>query len=84
MPEDIATQKETVQQLWLAVESLNEKHRLPIILRYGQNLSIREIADILEIKEGTVHSRLHNAQKKLAKLLGLDVESVLLLQGSQL
>lgn len=84
LPEDIASQKETVQQLWLAVESLNEKHRLPIILRYGQNLSIREIATILEIKEGTVHSRLHNAQKQLAQRLGLEVESILLLQGGHL
>ena len=34
MPEDIAARNETVQQLWLAVESLNEKHRLPIVLRF--------------------------------------------------
>lgn len=81
LPEDIAAQNETVQQLWLAVESLNEKHRLPIILRYGHNLPIREIADMLGVKEGTVHSRLHNGQKQLARLLDLEIESILLLQG---
>jgi RNA polymerase sigma-70 factor (ECF subfamily) len=83
LPEDIASQNETSQQLWLAVESLNEKHRLPIVLRYGHHLSVGEIATLLDVKEGTVHSRLHNAQKQLARLLDLDVENVLLLQGGQ-
>lgn len=84
LPEEIAAKNETSQQLWLAVESLNEKHRLPIILRYSQNLSIREIGELLDIKEGTVHSRLHNAQKQLARRLDLDIETVLLLQGGLL
>lgn len=84
LPEDIAAHNETVQKLWLAVASLNEKHRLPIILRYGHNLAIKEIAVLLELEEGTVHSRLHNAQKQLARMLDLDVENVLLLQGGQL
>jgi len=83
LPEDIASHNETIQQLWLAVESLNEKHKLPIVLRYGQNLSIREISEVLEIKEGTVNSRLHNAQKQLANMLDIDVEQMLLLQGGQ-
>lgn len=84
LPEDIAAQNEVVQALWLAVASLNEKHRLPIILRYGHNLPVREIAHLLDIKEGTVHSRLHNGHKQLARLLDLEVESVLLLQGESL
>ncbi|MCP5100401.1 MAG: RNA polymerase sigma factor, partial [Chloroflexi bacterium] len=84
LPEELALQNEITQQLWLTVETLNENHRLPIILRYGHNLSIREIASLLDLKEGTVHSRLHNAQKKLAHMLELDVETILLFQGGQL
>ncbi|MEM7333376.1 MAG: RNA polymerase sigma factor [Chloroflexota bacterium] len=84
IPEEIASQNEVKKALWLAVESLPDKHRIPIILRFGHNLPIKEIADILEIREGTVHSRLHYAQKQLARILDLDVESVLLLQGGQL
>ena len=84
LPEDVASQNETSQQLWRAVESLNEKHRLPVILRYGHQLPIKEIAAILEIKEGTVHSRLHHAHRQLARMLSLDVETVLLLQGGVL
>lgn len=81
MPEEIASSQEVVQQLWLAVEQLNEKHRIPIILRYGQGLPIREIARLLDVKEGTVHSRLHNGQKQLARMLDLDREVLLILQG---
>ena len=84
MPEDIASSHEVTQQLWLAVESLGEKHRLPIVLRYGHNLSIKEIAQLLDLKEGTVHSRLHNGQKQLARMLELDAETILLLQGGVL
>ena len=65
--------------LWNAVNGLDDKHRLPIILRYANDLTIREIADILRIPEGTVHSRLHNGCKKLAASLAhLDVESLVL------
>lgn len=58
--------------LWKSVESLDEKHRLPIVLRYYHGFSVREIADILKVKEGTVHSRLSIARDKLrAELEGL-------------
>ena len=83
LPEDIASQHEISQQLWRAVDSLDDKHRLPVILRYGHNLSFHEIATILDIKEGTAHSRLHNAHKKLARMLDIDIEHLWLLQGGQ-
>ena len=55
--------------LWQAINQLKEKQRLPIILRYGHDLSIREIGEVLDIKEGTVRSRLHYAQRVLLILL---------------
>lgn len=51
--------------LWKALEKLGEKHRLPIILRYYHDFSVKEIADILNVKEGTVHSRLAVARERL-------------------
>lgn len=65
-PEQLVVRGEGQTELWAAVESLAEKHRLPLILRYVHGLPVKEIADILEIKEGTVHSRLHYACKKVA------------------
>lgn len=82
LPEEIASKNEETQALWLAVEALAEKHRVPIILRYGHGLPIREIAHLLDIKEGTVHSRLHYAQKQLAQQLKLDVNRLFLSTGA--
>jgi RNA polymerase sigma-70 factor (ECF subfamily) len=56
--------------LWEAIEKLGEKHRLPIILRYYHEFSIKEIAEILKINEGTVHSRLAIARERLRSELG--------------
>ena len=53
-------------ELWQAVENLGEKHRVPVILHYVHDLTATEIADMLEIREGTVYSRLYYACRKLA------------------
>ena len=55
--------------LWETLEKLGEKHRIPIVLRYYHDLSIAEIAEILNIKEGTVHSRLSIGRKRLRTAL---------------
>ena len=63
--EDVIISNEKDAALWKALERLGEKHRIPIVLRYYHDLSIAEIAEILNIKEGTVHSRLSIAREKL-------------------
>ena len=68
-PEESAIQSEGNQLLWTAIDDLDEKHRLPIILRYAHGLSVPEIAQIMAISEGTVHSRLHYARRKLEAYL---------------
>lgn len=52
-----------------AIETLPETHRQVILLREVEGLSYKEIAEILEIKEGTVMSRLFYARKKLQEML---------------
>ena len=71
IPEDMLIQKQANSNLFEIVQSLNEKHRLPIILRYYHNFPVAEIAQILDIPEGTVHSRLNTARKKLR----IDIET---------
>ena len=56
--------------LWSAVNALDEKHRLPVLLRYANGYAVREIAAVLQVPEGTIHSRLHHACRKLAVALG--------------
>lgn len=52
-----------------ALSQLEEKHKQVFELRYFDQLSMKEIADIIEISEGTVKSRLFYATKKLASEL---------------
>ncbi|HMR98154.1 MAG TPA: RNA polymerase sigma factor [Anaerolineales bacterium] len=59
----IETEKE--KAVWNALNELDEKHRMIMVLRYFQELAIREIAEILSLSEGTVHSRLHTARERL-------------------
>jgi RNA polymerase sigma-70 factor (ECF subfamily) len=68
-PEASALRAETNRRLWRAVDSLGEKHRIPVILRYVHELTIPEIAASLGLPEGTVHSRLHHAHRRLHALL---------------
>ena len=68
-PEKTAIQKQADTELWNAIRALDEKHRIPIVLRYYHDLPIADIAAMLNIPPGTVHSRLNHAREKLRALL---------------
>ena len=67
--EEHAIRGESDSALWRAIHRMDEKHRIPIVLRYYHELSITEISEILRIPEGTVHSRLNTARKQLHAVL---------------
>jgi RNA polymerase sigma-70 factor (ECF subfamily) len=69
VPEEQALASERSGELWAAVSRLDEKHRLVVTLRYVHDLPVGEIAAILAVNEGTVHSRLHYARKRLLEML---------------
>lgn len=58
-----------------ALLRLPETHRVVVVLRHYENLKFREIADALDIPEGTVKSRMADAMNELARLLRHCVES---------
>jgi RNA polymerase sigma-70 factor (ECF subfamily) len=64
-PEALSAQHEQEDMVWQAVQGLGEKHRLPVILRYYHDLPVAEIASVLGVSEGTVHSRLSIARDRL-------------------
>ena len=68
-PEKEAVRNESDSALWRAVRTLDEKHRLPVILRYYHDLPVAEIAELLHIPVGTVHSRLNHARASLRSYL---------------
>ncbi len=51
------------------LEKFEDGHRSAFLLRYQQNLSIKEIGEILGCSEGTVKSRLFYTTRKLARKL---------------
>jgi RNA polymerase sigma-70 factor (ECF subfamily) len=61
--------KETQEVVQQAIESLPLPHRVVVVLFYLEGFSLKEIADVLEIPEGTVKSRLHYARESLKELL---------------
>jgi RNA polymerase sigma-70 factor (ECF subfamily) len=67
--EESAVQNEAGQALWQAIQRMDEKHRIPIVLRYYHDLSVSEIANVLQIPAGTVHSRLNTARRQLHEVL---------------
>ncbi len=71
-PESDAIQRESDSALWRAVHALGEKHRIPVILRYYHDLPVAEIAEMLGMPVGTIHSRLNHARDKLRTLLKED------------
>ena len=57
------------ESFYKALNALDEKHKNVFALRHFEGLSMKEIAETLEINEGTVKSRLIYATKTLAKEL---------------
>ena len=51
------------------LNDLDDKHKEVFVLRHVEGLSIKEIAEMLEVNEGTVKSRVFYATKYLAKSL---------------
>jgi RNA polymerase sigma-70 factor (ECF subfamily) len=75
IPESIYEDIELRKELKQCIGELETEAQRIINLRYYSELTIKEIAECLGIKEGTVKSRLYRAIKKLAdKLKNLQTE----------
>ena len=64
-----AAEPQDYSDLYRAVSQLQEDLRMPVVLYYGEDFSVREIAQVLEISEGAVQKRLARARQKLKRLL---------------
>lgn len=69
LPEEQVLHQETRQVVARAMEQLEEEFRMILTLRVIQDLSYEEIAEIMDLKIGTVKSRLARARNKLKKIL---------------
>ena len=71
-PADILDQEENRAAIAAAVERLDPDRRFLILLRFYDELSVPEIAQVLGVPEGTVKSRLHAVLGELRKILSND------------
>jgi RNA polymerase sigma-70 factor (ECF subfamily) len=67
-----AIQHAEADALWQAVRRLTAHEQEIIYLRYFLNLSVEETADALDVRPGTVKSRLHRALKQLRQVIERD------------
>ncbi|MEN9501851.1 MAG: hypothetical protein RI964_1136 [Pseudomonadota bacterium] len=57
------------QQLLRLMDQLTDEHREVLKLTYFEEKSVKEVADLLDISENTVKTRMFYARKRLAQLL---------------
>ncbi|OEK05558.1 RNA polymerase subunit sigma [Roseivirga misakiensis] len=68
-PEQVYGNTELKSVLKKALSTLPEEQRMVVIMKEYEGLKIREIAEVMEISENTVKSRLYYALGSLKKLL---------------
>lgn len=66
-PEAVAEERERRQNLQQVIDALPPRHRAVIVLHYLEELSLKEIAYVMDVPEGTVKSRLHYARERLRR-----------------
>ena len=70
--EDKSSEKSQADELWKAVQKLNMQDQQIVYLRYFLNLPIAEAAQVLQVAEGTIKSRLSRALEKLRDIINHD------------
>lgn len=60
---------ENLAELIRTIQNLKDLYRIPLILKYIKGFSEQEIAEILDINQNTVKSRLFTGRNRLRKLL---------------
>ena len=69
LPEEQVLHREKQQRILAAMEQLEEEFRSVLVLRVVEDLTYEQIGEILDLKPGTVKSRLARARIKLKNLL---------------
>ena len=69
-PEEIIINKDVGKRLGKYISLLSDSQREVILLKYYHNRNDKEIAEILNIDESAVSSRVNRAKVKLRKMIG--------------
>jgi RNA polymerase sigma-70 factor (ECF subfamily) len=60
-PERVLLAREEVQAVWSAVDSLSAQQRTIFLLRFSEEMSLAEIAEVLSLRVGSVKAQLSRA-----------------------
>ncbi|MNI40700.1 ECF RNA polymerase sigma factor SigW [compost metagenome] len=71
-PEKQVIVSETQELIRAAIDTLPEKYKSVVILRYLQDLSLQEISDILDMPVTTIKTRVHRGREYLRKKIESD------------
>lgn len=66
-PEEEITREEKMD-LYVALDQLSPDYRKVLILKYFQDMKVKEIAEIMETTEGAVKVLLHRGRNKMKKI----------------
>jgi RNA polymerase sigma factor (sigma-70 family) len=69
-PDRVLENEERARHLWQAVQSLDPKYRVPIVLFHYEDQSYQQIADTMGLSMVAVQARIFRGRKQLAKILG--------------
>jgi RNA polymerase sigma-70 factor, ECF subfamily len=67
-PATVVAERQQKQALWAMVNELDDRLRLPILLRYRYGFSCPEIAEALGLSVNTIYDQLSQARRQLRQL----------------
>lgn len=66
-PEDVYVRNENRSELISIINSLNDRHKIPLVLKYIKDFSYAEIGEILGISEEAAKMRVLRAKKSICR-----------------
>ena len=61
---------ERSRAVWNAIQSLDPKYRVPLVLHHYDEMSYQQVAESMDLSLAAVESRIHRARKQLMRALG--------------
>jgi RNA polymerase sigma-70 factor (ECF subfamily) len=68
-PEAVLLAREELQEVWKALDSVSAQQRTIFLLRFAEEMSLAEIAQVLDVATGSVKAQLFRATGKVREIL---------------
>lgn len=68
-PEQAMIERQSLNAVWAAVDRLSERQRTVFLLRFVEEMPLEQIAEIMNLRPGTIKTHLHRATELVRKEL---------------